>query len=573
MATLTTALTYDNTTVGNFKQWTSGISNAILTLGWLSTGDAGALSATNNFGTATITNISASAGVVTITYSGATNNFAVNQKVLLTGLTTNTVFNNTYQVITTLPNTTTFTFNSTATVTNGAETGTVTITYGYATLTNVPDQVFTTNGAFGNNFPQGGQIRFRGSYVAATPTFTNLQTTNNLTTITVGTPHGLDSVRAIGQALNVSAVANANFTFLNTNPGTAASGLNGWPITAITQLTITINTGSSPRADIASTAVSAGIGTPQYQCTAANNVNPEFDTCTYQGDMYAITINSGLTNFNGTPGNTPTSNPGFKRFGFDMFKSNDSLSSTNPLYFKILFGSNNTAASGTATPAPAFYFGCASDGQGNITTNYNYPASGSVPFSPTSGQSANTGTAQWESNFSGTSGRLSFILWRGFTGGTSFQAAPTTILIIDRSKDNSGNDTDAYWTFLSSGRSNSSTGGDFQQSILKPGTGGAGIIEFIDNSAVTLSSIRTINIVGGQVGYNNQLPVLPIFPVIGFVGNPILGGISMKNGDTSEGALVSATFYGSSHTYLMTIRGGAQTFTPNGSGAAGIRWE
>ena len=575
MATITTAFTYDCTTVTNFKQAPQAFASALLSLGWLTTGDFGALSSTNDFGHATITNVSASAGVVTVTYSAPTNNLAISSKILLTGLTTNTVLNNTYQVITTLPSTTTFTFNFAGTITNGADTGTATMTYGFATLTAPPDQTVTAAGAFSANFATGGMVRFRGAYVASTGTFTNLQVTNNLTTITVATPHGLDQTRAIGQALHISGVVNGSFTYLNTNPGSATTGTFGWPITAITQLTITVNTGSSPQTDVASTAVSAGVGNPEYQINNTASQNPSFDTATYQGDMYGVTSNSGLQNISTVPGTSNQATfPKWVRHAFDMFTTNDTLSSTNKLYFKILYGSNNTTASGTATPAWIFTIGAATDGAGNITTNNNWPlAAGSFPFSPHSGASVNTQTSVWETNISGTAGRLSMIMWRGFTAAGTFTNAPTTIFVLDRSKDNSGNDTDAYWTILWSGRSNSSSGGDYQQSVAKAGTGGPGIVDALGSSATTLSSIRTVNIIGGQQGFNNQLPFSPVFPVLGFIGNPLLGTIAMKNGDTSEGALVNATLYGTSHPYLMTIRGGAQTWGPNGNNAAGIRWE
>jgi hypothetical protein len=568
MATLTTTLTYDVTTVQNYKQFCNGFSSSVLTLGWLASGDACCLSFSGNYGSATITNVSASSGTWTITYSSPTNNFAIGSKVLFTGLTTNTVLNNTYQVITTIPSTTTFTFVfGTSTVSSGADTGTVAAAYNVNTLTNVPDAMFTTGGNNSNNFPSGGTQRFRGAYVSDTPSFTTGATTNNLTLLTMATPHGLDLTRAIGQALNISG-ATGSFVFLNTNPGGTTTGTNGWPITAITALTITVNTGSSPRADIASSAT-VGTGTPQWQITTTASSNPDYDTCLYQGDLYGLTTNSGLQNFAGTPGNTPTTATGWRRFSQDMFVSNDTLSSTNKLYFRVLYGANNTAVSGLATPSPSFSFGNGSDGSGNININYSWPIGAGV-FSPTGGNAANTGTAQWETNFSGTSGRLSVILWRGFTGTTAQNNAPTTILIIDRSKDNSGNDTDAYWNIAYSGFQSSTVGWSYQQSILKPGTGGAGIADFSQTTAI--GAIHTLQVLNSQ-SYNNQIPVMPIFPVIGYVGNPLLGGIAMKSGDTSEGALVQVSLYGTTHPFLMTARGGANHFGANGNCAAGIRWE
>jgi hypothetical protein len=482
-----------------------------------------------------------------------------------------------------------------------ADTGTATIVYGWNTVTNVPDLVTNATTA---SFPIGHSIRWRGAYVGITPIFTNLQTTANMTTISFGANgHGFDLTYSKGLSVLINGVTNVAFTWLNES----VSGFLPWPIEALTSTTIVINTGASPRADIASTPVSAGIASPGYQggAQASTGVFGESvcDVVTYNGDLY-IACSGSLVGgaYLGNSANVLITIPGtgtagskfWSRFAYDMWKSNDALTSTNPIVFKVLYG-NDTGS----RPIFYFYWGCATDGTGNITTNYNWGPN--QVFSPATGGSTgvstigpNTGTtdtAPWESDFSGAPGRFACIPWRGYTQGIS---GPQFLLNIERSHDNSGNDTDAYWTVLFIGQPdngvNSVTGNWFAmtQSIFKPGTGGAGPQYAIPNgqgntlnNTIALSPLPTINIPNAtSLSFNNSIPVLPVFPLVGYVGNPMIGTIIMKAGDTSDGALVTASFYGTSHPYLMCTRGGcaaAGPFMVNNSpgfnSAMGIRWE
>src|SRR5271157_1472751 len=512
MAIFVTTLTYDSSTNPNHKGWAQNFGIAFSTLGWVSSGDQGAINYNGNYGTASISNVAITSNVLTLTFTSPTNSFANGQVVLLSGLTTNTFLNGQYITVTGFT-TTTVTANFTHTnVVSVADTGTMTISYGWLTSTGTPDITAAT-------FPVNHTFRFRGAYVAVTPTFTNLQTTNNLTTISFGTAgHGLDLNRTVNQGLNISGVVNASFTFLNTNP------TGGWPIFSLTASTIVINTGSSPRADIASTAVSAGTGNPVYSGASAQG--SICDTALYSGDLY-IAITSNFTNV--TPG---TNTADWKRIFFDIWTSNDTLSSTNKLYAKFLYGTNSSFL-----PQPYFYFGSSTDGLGNITTNYNWGTTTPVAMTPSS---TATSTAEWESDFSGASGRFAGILWRGYSASTS----PTSLISIERSHDNSGNDTDAYWSIFVQANYSSLGGG----------------------------LIHTINTSQGQA-YNNSIPVLPVFPLAGYVGNPSTNVISMRGTDTGEGALVTTTLYGNQIPFLMSERGALTNFGTTSSGcAAGIRW-
>jgi hypothetical protein len=571
MAILTTTMTFSCATVSDWRSWAQPFGNAFSTLGWLNSNEAGAIQSNFNYGSATITNVSITSNVLTLTFTGATNQFASGQVLLLSGLTTNTFLNGQYIQIQNSGTPANDRTNTTVVApfthanTSSADTGTMTIVYSWSTVQNPPDTMNST-------FPIGHILRFRGAFVPTTPTFTNLQTTANITTIQFGAAngHGLDLTFYVGAGFNIANVANASFTWLNTNP------TGGWPIQSLTSTQIVINTGSSPRADLASTPVSAGNGSPMYVgATSVTAGTVTVDTVTYAGDLYISAGTNAATSFNApgtivTPGTDTTR---WRRFGYDIWTSNDALSSTNKMYFKIAYGVDVTGTGLNQNhPWPIFYWGSGTDGKGNITVNYNWGSQTvAIPLNGVSGNT--TDTALWESNFSGTSGRMSAIVWRGYPQAQG----PQIILNIERSHDNNGNDTDAYWhvTFSAQPGGNSWIS-SIHQCIVKPGTGGAlNLNQFSGNVNLTNSTTTAIPTVQAQFGQaaNNSLPILPLFPLPGFVGNPMIGAISMKNTDTSDGGLLQATFYGTTHTYFMCTRGGGNAWGVSYNNAAGIRWE
>ena len=80
--------------------------------------------------------------------------------------------------------------------------------------------------------------------------------------------------------------------------------------------------------------------------------------------------------------------------------------------------------------------------------------------------------------------------------------------------------------------------------------------------------------------FNNSICVFPVFPMIGYLGNPLTGVIALKAGDAAEGAIINVTLFGTTHPYLLSKQGGSSVggpsnFGPSASGscACGIRWD
>jgi hypothetical protein len=467
-----------------------------------------------------------------------------------------------------------------ANVGSGADTGTVTALYNWNTVQNIPDKNDT------NTYAQNQPKKFRGNWVGATPTFTQLQTTSNATTLSFGANgHGLDLTRSVGLGLRITGITNAAFTWLNdaNNPTSNTQTYpSGWIIASLTSTTIVILTGFSPRADIAATPVTNGFASPWYvgnNNTGTTSVN---DVVLFGGDLYeelggtaasAGQVNGGAYGFQGQGGGGTTNGVGtgatpgattnvWKRVFYDVWTSNDALSSTNKLSVRLQYGANV----GSNIAVLYLSFGTATDGSCNISQNYGWGTVVPTSSISTSGPTI-SGAAVWESEFSGASGRFAMLLWRGF----NVQAAsPCLVMNIERSKDSNGNDTDAYWTVVYSSAANAC----YQQCIFKPGTGGAGVLELN-----VIQAIKALPFVNAQ-SLNNSICVSPVFPIPGFVANPMLGVIAMKGGDANEGGLINVSFYGTQHPYFMskvgnTQAGGPAAFGPStaGSTACGIRWE
>lgn len=74
----------------------------------------------------------------------------------------------------------------------------------------------------------------------------------------------------------------------------------------------------------------------------------------------------------------------------------------------------------------------------------------------------------------------------------------------------------------------------------------------------------------------NNSPAFPVFPLVGYVGNPMTVLIGLSASDAVEGASITSTVYGATHTYLVTIGSAFANGLGNGvagNWALGLRWE
>lgn len=234
--------------------------------------------------------------------------------------------------------------------------------------------------------------------------------------------------------------------------------------------------------------------------------------------------------------------PAANGYVYEIWRANDSLQSTCPIVFKIEYGS-------VTGPVPSLRFtvGTGSNGSGIIL---NAGASITVP----NAGSVNLGATQWECDFSGTSGRISILMWRNASN-----AVMAWYFAIERSKSAAGADTDSYFVL----NVTCNSGKLYQQHFNNTATGG------ISGQETSWMAFMTAL---GSAGFGNNTAVCPVFPLVGKVDNPLMGTLIARGADVPEGMVLSVNIYGATHTYIAS-KAGALASPAGGSNATLMLWE
>lgn len=228
---------------------------------------------------------------------------------------------------------------------------------------------------------------------------------------------------------------------------------------------------------------------------------------------------------------------------YEVWKMNDSLQATSPFFLKIEYGIVSTS------PQIWLTLGTGSNGSGTLN------GAGSR-IAATSTAMTESGNAQFECDFSGSTSRFNCCLWRNNT-----TVASVIMFGIERSRDNAGAETDEYatiWVFGNSALRN-------QQTIPKLGTGASPGLETIILGA-TFSTLATSS-------YGNKIAIAPVFPFMGAFCNPMTSIVGLKTGDWPiDGVIFNVTMYGASRTMLVIGKGLLSTSFIAG-GLAAMRWD
>jgi hypothetical protein len=166
-------------------------------------------------------------------------------------------------------------------------------------------------------------------------------------------------------------------------------------------------------------------------------------------------------------------------------------------------------------------------------------------------------TSTFDIYISGSTSRFGVALWRGYGTGVGFFG-------FERSKDNTGADTDEYGTLLRA--ASTSTTQIRQYTLPKNGTSLAspGTETFWLASMTSLSSSS----------FNNKKGLCEIKPFVGKYGNPMTIAAGLTNVDWGTDAEVfTATMYGTSRTFMVVknvISTGSGTLSPT---LMAMRWD
>lgn len=231
------------------------------------------------------------------------------------------------------------------------------------------------------------------------------------------------------------------------------------------------------------------------------------------------------TSDTGQAANPPTAVPS-STYVYRVYKANDSLASTLPIYLKAEVGYSSTS------PRIRMTTSTGSNGSGTLTGNVVT----SAPWEITNLET-NQGSTTFPCYFSGDAGNFRMYMWQSNTVYTG------VLFAVARSVNSSGASTSDYFTTLCANAywGTGAYSGMWQQTI--------------SSSYVYPRDIGFVGVgltSGSGTGYaNGTVAAYPIFPHIGKIGNPMLDMMGACAGDISNGSTVSvASMYGSTHTYI-----------------------
>lgn len=264
--------------------------------------------------------------------------------------------------------------------------------------------------------------------------------------------------------------------------------------------------------------------------------------------------------------NPPNDTTNWQPCIFEIWKSNGAMTTTNPIYVRIVYTVGSVVA-GNFNPRINVSIGSGVDSSGNITGAVSVTTSAPTTINTIGQAAVATVVGQFDCNVSGDADNIRWVGWRG-----SNQGAPSNmyVMIIDRSKTATGTDSDAF-TFVGFCGGQLGAAHAFSQYLLKASLGTpvlqstAGWMGVITTAGLT----STINVFGTN-------PALPIFPLVGYVANPLLGAVGFNSTDVSDGGVYPVWLYGSSHNFMAINSQTAAGSTINNVATGvipAIRWE
>lgn len=253
-------------------------------------------------------------------------------------------------------------------------------------------------------------------------------------------------------------------------------------------------------------------------------------------------------------------------YPFEVWKS----ASTPTIYIRFDYLGWTTNGQGYL-PLIRIKVGTSTDVNGTLGTGVGQTAMG--PFNCGSGGAGFAATNNFSGGypcyFSGDStNRFAMLMWYPFDGFEGSQ-----FFCIERSISSTGNYyttpsgfTTPYWTAIWAGynQQNSGAGQVIMQSLVNT-TGTTWVKTGQEITATTLSCAldhsvnpNAMGFTTGQGAGNQSVPALPVYPLVGWVGNPMTAVLAGRfNASTpntcdlpSNTGLFTQTIYGTSHTYL-----------------------
>jgi hypothetical protein len=503
MAKVQSFLLWDCTTAANYKQWAQGIGSAMSALGWTQTTDQGQVnwsnvtSVTNGLPTA-ISSFNFQgvwAGGTAYTAGGSTSASVVTSS----GLTYICTVNPQLVLTSALQNSTVTLGTVTGCASSSGGTSIYTVASGVVSSM-IGQQFIVTSMASANN---------NGTFICTA--------TSGTTSITLSNPSATLASAQTGSASSSSSV----LSFLGSISQGGGNAFVGHSF--VVAISGSGNSGTYTVASSSTTgfAVTATGTTISAAGTATENTAPATDTIHWLP------------------------------YNYEVWQSNDSLSSTNPIYIRFLYLSGTISA---GAPSLFVQIGSGTSGNGYLTGNvFNNGTEVNISGFGVSPQGS---VKTFECDFSQYGGSFGMVLWRNLNSGFANSG-----VFIDRAKDSYGNELDTFEQVLTFGGNTPDA-----QVLFKPA---AGSTTTLLTQWPGISYFQTSN--GTSTAHNGNVASFPLVPIVGYLANPCLQAIYMSESDVSNGQLVNTVLYGAEHTYLMSYTDAS--IGGFGEAAVGLRWD
>jgi len=235
--------------------------------------------------------------------------------------------------------------------------------------------------------------------------------------------------------------------------------------------------------------------------------------------------------------------------GYEIWRLDDSLHATAPVYIKIEWGSGSAAT----VPSMFFTFGTGTNGAGTLTG----------PISTRQQCSwAAYATNALSNYWSGDTSRFSVAMW---ANGTGVSTSMSAYFAWERTKDSAGADTNQG--ILATWKVTTGTGATAQQGIFW---------DRVLGTVHTPTKFHTLCPVGATMKNGTQIGVSPIFFFNGPALNPPLNVLVFANADIVAYGAVTFQMYGASRVYMPipnTVYGGTSLSPDLSTPAMMVRYD
>lgn len=363
----------------------------------------------------------------------------------------------------------------------------------------------------------------------------------------------------------------ADFTTFGQAIGTALSTF-GW--TKDTSVSGTVNWGTITQVPYQSQAAFPTATTVTFRgaysaAAVSYSIN---DTVTLNGNTYICTV--AYTSSASTPqpgfelGNPGGSAQRWTLYPFEIWKS----ATTPTIFIKFEFNGN---AADFAWPLIRITVATSDDTNGTMGGGAGNQVTTAISFPITNVSTVPEGMTL-PCYFSGDSGgRFAMMFWPDLVGTASFWG-------VERSLDNTGayyttpsGAVTPYWTTVSHTYS-----GSIQMQSLINTTGSTWIKTTADTKITTISyagnhasQFESVSLDTGQGSANFSVPALPVYPLVGWVGNPLTIALSGKLRDLPALGSFTTLMYGSTRTYLATRNTNFSTFGEGNNNDLAMRYD